>query len=96
MLSIQKTEYVGAYKIHLLFNNGKDGTSELKKTIFNDKRAVFLKLKNECHFKAFKVVHSTVVWSDKLDLAPEYLFYLAFMENAEYQEQFKQWGYIKA
>lgn len=94
MLSVQKAEYVGAYKIRLLFNNGKAGTANLEKTIFNDKRAIFLRLKNECEFKAFKVAHSTVVWSDELDLAPEYLFYLAFMEDAEFQEQFKQWGYI--
>jgi len=94
MLSVQKAEYVGAYKIRLLFNNGKAGTANLEKTIFNDKRAVFLRLKNECEFKAFKVAHSTVVWSDELDLAPEYLFYLAFMEDVEFQEQFRQWGYI--
>ena len=94
MLGVQKAEYVGAYKIRLLFNNGKAGTANLEKTIFNDKRAVFLRLKNECNFKEFKVAHSTVVWSDELDLAPEYLFYLAFMEDVEFQEQFKQWGYI--
>lgn len=94
MLGVQKAEYVGAYKIRLLFNNGKAGTANLEKTIFNDKRAIFLSLKNECEFKAFKVAHSTVVWSDELDLAPEYLFYLAFMEDVEFQEQFKQWGYI--
>ena len=95
MLSVQKAEYVDAYKIQILFNNGKIGTANLEETLFNDKRAVFLKLKDKYHFKAFKVDHSTVVWSDELDLAPEYLFYLAFMDNVEYQEQFRQWGYIK-
>jgi hypothetical protein len=94
MLSVQKAEYVGAYKINLLFNNGKTGTANLEKTIFNDKRAIFLSLRNESSFKEFKVEHSTVVWSSELDLAPEYLFYLAFMEQIEFQEQFKQWGYI--
>lgn len=94
MLSVQKAEYVGAYKIHLLFNNGKAGIANLENTIRNDKRAIFLSLKNESSFKEFKVSHSTVVWSNELDLAPEYLFYLAFMKEIEYQEQFKQWGYL--
>jgi len=94
MLCVNEAKYAGGYNIHLLFNNGKEGTANLEKTIFNDKRPIFSKLKNESNFTNFKVAHSTVICSDELDLAPEYLFYLTFKENSEYQEQFRKWGYI--
>jgi len=94
MLSINKATYEGAYNIRLLFSNGKEGVANLKKTIFNDKRPIFSKLKKESNFSKFKIEHSTIIWLDELDLAPEYLFYLAFKTNKDYQEQFKKWGYI--
>jgi hypothetical protein len=36
----------------------------------------------------------TIVWSTGADMAPEYLYFQAFKDNKERQEQFKQWGYI--
>lgn len=94
MLSVNKATYVKDYTIRIVFDNGKSGIANLEKTIFNDERRIFSKLKNISHFQKFKVAHSTVVWSDELDLAPEYLFYLAFKEDVKLQEQFKIWGYI--
>jgi len=94
MLSINEAKYAGGYNIQLSFNNGKEGTANLEETIFNDKRTVFSKLKNQTYFSNFKVDHSTVIWSNQLDMAPEYLFYLAFKESADYQNQFRCWGYI--
>ena len=94
MLSVLNAKYVGEYKLYLAFNNGRSGTVDLEKVVLNDKRPIFAKLRKEDNFQDFKVDHSTVIWSGELDLAPEYLFYLAFMEDSEYQEQFKRWGYI--
>jgi hypothetical protein len=95
MLEVNQAEYAGDYKINLVFNNGKTGTANLEKSICNDKRPVFLKLKEPHRFKNFHVDHGTVVWSDELDLASEYLFYLAFKDEPDLQEQFKAWGYIE-
>lgn len=94
MLAINEANYVGNYCISLVFNNGRKGLANLKETIFNDKRPIFSALKNESNFKDFKVEHSTVVWSNELDLASEYLFYVAFKDDPDLQDQFKQWGYI--
>ena len=94
MLAVDEAKYVGGYNIHLIFNNGKEGTANLERTIFDDKRPIFLKLKEEANFRIFKVEHSTVIWSDELDLAPEYLLYLAFKEDGNFYDQFKKWGYI--
>ena len=96
MLGINEARYVGSYNIQLSFNNGKEGIADLKETIFNDKRPIFSKLKSQADFSNFTVNHSTVVWPNGLDMAPEYLFYLAFKEStdADCQSQFRCWGYI--
>ncbi len=94
MLEINKAEYAGDYNIKLVFNNGRTGTAHLKEDIFNDKRPIFSKLKELSNFKKFKIAHNTVVWSDELDLASEYLFYLSFRNDPDLQQQFKEWGYI--
>ncbi|MCX7111798.1 MAG: DUF2442 domain-containing protein [Proteobacteria bacterium] len=93
MLGVQQAEYLSGYKIRIMFNNGLTGTANLEQSILNDRRAIFVKLKDEHIFRDFKLAHSTIVWFDELDLAPEYLFYLAFMEEVEFQGQFRQWGY---
>jgi hypothetical protein len=94
MLSIKEAKYVGKYSIQLAFNNGKVGIANLEKTIFSDTRGIFTQLKDKSNFKDFKIEHSTVLWLNELDMAPEYLYFLAFRKNSELQEQFKKWGYI--
>ncbi len=90
MLIIKKAEYIGDYTIRLIFNNGKKGKVDLEKIIFEDKRPIFSKLKNKNDFKNFQIKYNTVTWNAGLDLAPEYLFYLAFKEDMDLQNQFKQ------
>ncbi|MDQ7016420.1 MAG: DUF2442 domain-containing protein [Gammaproteobacteria bacterium] len=94
MLAVNKAEYVGGYKIHLFFNNEKDGVADLEKVVFNDRREIFSELKEKSNFVDFKIDHDTVVWSNELDLAPEYLFYLSFIDDESLQGQFKRWGYV--
>nr|VFJ86955.1 MAG: Protein of unknown function (DUF2442) [Candidatus Kentron sp. LFY] len=95
MLSIDKAEYIDNYKIRLFFNNGKEGIANLGNTIFDDRRPIFSILKEKSHFRSFKLDHGTLVLPNELDLAPEYLFYLTFEDDDNYQEQFKRWGYIE-
>ena len=94
MLEIEKASYAGEYCLDIVFNNGKSASVNLKESIFNDKRPIFAKLRKLDNFKSFRLDHSTVVWLDELDLAPEYLFYLAFKDSEDLQRQFKDWGYI--
>jgi len=94
MLGVNQAKYMGGYTLQLAFNNGRTGTANLEPTIFNDRRPIFAKLKDAANFQAFKVEHNTVVWSDELDLAAEYLFYLAFQDDPALQEQFERWGYL--
>ena len=50
MLSVNEAKYVGGYSINIIFNNGKEGTVNLEETIFNDKRPIFLRLKEKSIF----------------------------------------------
>lgn len=94
MLEIKKAEYMGDYLLNLSFNNGKSGVVDLERALFDDKRAIFATLRDKSNFRKFKVEHSTIVWSNELDIAPEYLFFLAFKDEPELQDQFKTWGYV--
>lgn len=94
MLEIERASYAGNYCLNIVFNNGKSASVDLKESIFHDKRTIFSKLRNQDNFKKFRLDHSTIVWLDELDLAPEYLFYLAFKNDKSLQSQFKEWGYI--
>ncbi|MBI5140863.1 MAG: DUF2442 domain-containing protein [Nitrospirae bacterium] len=90
MLIVNEAKYAGSYRLRLAFYSGMTGTADLKKTILNEKRPIFLPLKEEDAFRSFKVEHNTVVWVDELDLAAEYLFYLAFKKDSDLQEQFRR------
>ena len=94
MLEVNKAEYMGDYVINLSFNNGRSGAVNLEQPLFSDKRAAFAVLRDKSEFRKFKVEHSTLVWGDKFDLAAEYLFFLAFKDDPELQDQFKAWGYV--
>lgn len=94
MIEVKAAQYIDDYSIKLEFSNGRVGTANLKETIFNDHREIFSKLKDILFFKNFEIAHSTVTWSSEIDLASEYLFFLAFRDASEFQEQFLKWGYI--
>ncbi len=93
MLQIDQAEYLEKYRLKLRFNNGREGVADLAETIAQDRRPIFSALGELSSFKQFSVEHSTVVWKNGLDLAAEYLFYLAFKEERDLQPQFRQWGY---
>jgi len=35
-------------------------------------------------------------WANGADIAPEYLYFLAFKDEPDLQEKFKKWGYVTA
>ena len=52
-------------------------------------------LENEDVFQNFKVDHGALLWANGFDIAPEYIFFLANKTKVEYQNLFKEWGYLK-
>lgn len=92
-ISIIDAIYLGDYTIAFSFNDQNTGVANLRDVIFNDNRVPFSDLRDENEFTKFKIEHDTVVWENGLDLAPEFLFFVAFKESPEFQNQFKAWGY---
>jgi hypothetical protein len=92
-LHITNAKYIENYKIEVSFNNGREGVADLAGTL---KGPVFESLKNKSKFSAFTVDEEleTIVWSNGVDLAPEYIYFQAFKNEPDLQSQFKQWGYI--
>ena len=45
-------------------------------------------------FLAVWVSSPTLTWPGDLDVAPEYLYFLAFSSDPALQELFEQWGYL--
>lgn len=91
-LHVDKINYINEYKINIVFNDGKVGIADLHEII---NKPLFSILKNKEYFARFKIDPDlkTIAWNNGLDLAPEYLYYLAFKNNPEYQNLFKKWGY---
>ncbi len=92
-LHVIDAEYIDEYKLKVSFSNGQKGVADLSSTL---KGPVFEPLKDKSLFSMFKVDKelSTIVWPNGVDLAPEYIYYLAFRDELELQPKFKEWGYI--
>jgi hypothetical protein len=92
-LKVTEARYLDDYRIEVAFNNGKKGIADLAAL----KVPVFEPLKNTQAFARFKVDAEleTIAWENGADLAPEYIYYQTFKNEAALQAQFKEWGYIK-
>ena len=95
MISIKTANHLGDYRIRLKFSNNLVGVADLEDTITNDRRAVFRELSDSVKFRDFRTDGYTICWGNGLDLAPEYLFFLAFRNDPTWQHQFFDWGYLK-
>ncbi len=73
LLQIKEARYINEYKVYAKFNDGFEGTVDLKKTMFNDHRDIFKELQDINKFKDFTINFNTITWSNNLDLAPEYI-----------------------
>jgi hypothetical protein len=94
MLYIKSADYIEKYIIKTVFSDDKIGFIDLKDFIFSTQLKNFHKLQDINIFKDFKINY-TIIWGDDLDLAPEYLYFLAFQNELKLQNKFQKWGYIK-
>lgn len=65
------------YKVAVSFSNGRKGVADLSDALNGP---VFDSLKNKSAFSNFAVDQEleTIVWPNGADLAPEYIYFLAF------------------
>ncbi|TLU85782.1 MAG: DUF2442 domain-containing protein [Chlorobium sp.] len=92
-LHVTNARYLGDYKIKVVFNNGREGVADLADAL---KGPVFRPLADTSTFSSFIVDKEleTLVWPNGADLAPEYIYYQAFKNDADLKPQFREWGYI--
>lgn len=96
MLHISNAEYLGDYRVRFVFDNGREGVADLHSMIFDDSRSVFSPLRDKDNFQQFYIEHGALCWADGLDVAPEYIYYLAFRDDETLHPLFEKWGYIES
>lgn len=64
VISIEKAEYIGEYKIQFLFNDGKKNVIDFRnfiETAMNPMTTQFLQIEK---FKSFKIEYGDIIWGD--------------------------------
>jgi hypothetical protein len=94
-LHVCEAEYVGEYRVEVLFNDGRRGVADLSESL---RGPMFEPLRDRAAFAQFEVDPDlqTIAWPNGADLAPEYLYFLAFKNEPELQGRFREWGYLVA
>lgn len=64
--------------------------------IFSERRNVFEPLKALDEFLKFSVEHRALCWAGDLDVAPEYIYFLAFGDDESLRGLFEEWGYVQS
>ena len=77
MLHILGAKYIADYKISVAFDDGSCGVADFESVVKSDYRPIVLQLANLDLFKDFKVQAHTIVWSNGVDFAPEFIKSLA-------------------
>lgn len=93
ILHITEVSYLADYKLKVSFNNGENGVADLSSVVH---QGVFKTLASREKFAqvALDKDLATIVWPDGLDLAPEFVYFQAFKDKPQYQNQFKAWGFV--
>jgi len=94
MLKLIEATPLANYCLQLQFSDGRSGMADLHDLVAAPEPHAFATLKRPQAFEQCRIEHGALHWSSELDLAPEYLYFLTFKDDASLREQFKSWGYI--
>ena len=94
-LHVVEARYLGDYQVEIVFNDGRRGVANLAEALVGP---VFEPLRDPEAFAQLRVDQEleTIVWPNGADLAPEYLYFLAFRVEPALQERFRAWGYASS
>ena len=92
-LHITSARHIRDYLVEVTFNDGKQGIADLSSAL---RGPVFEPLKAVAAFLRFQLDPEleTIVWPNGADLAPEYVYFQAFKDDAALAPQFRAWGYL--
>jgi len=71
--NVIEAEYLGEYRIRMLFEDDSSGTADL--SVYIRKGGVFKPFSDVSYFASFKLENGTLTWGNgELDIAPEALY----------------------
>ena len=93
LVNVVEAKYLDGYRIEVTFSNGRHGVADFTEAL---RGPVFESLTEHSKFRSFVVDKEldTIVWDNGADMAPEYIYFQAFKDDASLREQFKNWGYL--
>jgi hypothetical protein len=71
LLKVVDVEYLGGHRLFVRFDDGKQGNVDLSSLV---KEGIFSELQDSNQFAQFGLERGTLVWSNRLDISPEYLY----------------------
>lgn len=71
LLTVERAEYFGDYKLVLFFNNGEKRIFDFSPLL---DKGVCHKLSDMEYFKKFRIDAFSVDWNDEIGFAPEFLY----------------------
>ena len=79
--SVKEVKPLPDYMLHLTFESGEERIYDAKPML---QKPICVQLKEPAFFERAKVAYGTVIWSDDIDIAPEYLYEQSIpVESAE-------------
>jgi uncharacterized protein DUF2442 len=94
LLKIDGAAHLGDARFELRFNDGRTGVVDVGALVEDGPPGLFDRLRDESFVRQFELRHGALCWPDELDVAPEYLYFLAFRDAPGLQEKFAEWGYL--
>lgn len=73
MLHIIAAKYLADYKISVAFDDGSHSVADFERVVKDDHRPIVRQLSSPDLFRDFKVQAHTIVWSNSVDFAPEFI-----------------------
>jgi Protein of unknown function (DUF2442) len=68
---LTEVEALPGFRLHVCFNDGTEGTVELKSFLNSASAGVFAVLRDESLFRQAQITLGAVTWPGELDLAPD-------------------------
>lgn len=96
MLHISDAEYLDEYRVRVAFNDGREGVADLRPMVSDKPGTVFTPLEDLAMFRRFAIEHGTLCWPGEVDVAPEYIYFLAFRDDESLRGLFEEWGYLQS
>jgi len=94
IIHVAESRYLTDGQFELTFNDGRRGVADLSGTLSGP---VFEPLRDPEFMARGKVDPETrtLSWPNGADVAPEFLYFLAFRDDAELSGLFHEWGYVE-